>query len=396
MIPIGVRTENGLEPNKTIISPRSPVYLLDDLDSPMEFLASKTGETHFLNAYLEGHETWFVPVLKEYISYHVGVFGSTGSGKSWLARYVLTRLYRECGYSVLILDWSGTDYAPLFPGRSISISEIQLDIASIYSYLSSISFDFGGNNSLRDAFDEFLDEWHEEVAKTSSDPVQLYETMKSKISGKVDGIKRDDYRESARRAFRRVFRRLKPEALKPLMGRTAIEEILQRLGRDKTLVIDMGGVTSSSKLSFFLALSSELYRLMDMGEHVNTALVVDEAPQYAPWEPRGIQAETTEMIKNLAALGRKRGLNITLISQGIRGEIGINAAVRRNLNTYFIGRIHPLDASGEGGAAEWLEPYGVKAEQLLQLKPGRFYISGIMNPSPIPLLLTFSPGGWDV
>ncbi|GBC69323.1 hypothetical protein HRbin01_01021 [archaeon HR01] len=392
IIPIGVRAENGLEPNKTIIAPRSPVYLLDDLDNPMGLIASKTGGVHYLNAYLEGHENWHVPVLKEYITYHVGVFGSTGSGKSWLAKYVLSRLYHECGYRVLILDWSGTDYTPLFQEKTISIQEIQLDTSSIFSYLSDVTLNFGGNNSLRDAFEEFLEEWHDEVKKTGADPYQLYEKMKSKISSKLESIKREDYKEGARRAFRRAFKRLMPETLKPLMGNTSIEELLHRLDREKTLVIDMGGVTSSSKLSFFLALGSELYRLMDMGENINTALVVDEAPQYAPWEPRGIQVETTEMIKNLAALGRKRGLNLTLISQGIRGEIGINAAVRRNLNTYFIGRIHPLDASGEGGAAEWLEPYGVRAEQLLQLKPGRFYISGIMNPSPIPLLLTFNPG----
>jgi len=131
---------------------------------------------------------------------------------------------------------------------------------------------------------------------------------------------------------------------------------------------------------------------MEAGEEMNVALIVDEAPQYAPWEPRGIQAETSEMIKNLAALGRKRKLNLTLISQGIKGEIGINAAVRRNLNTHFFGRIHPLDAGGEGGASEWLSPYGIRPDQMLQLKPGRFYFSGAMNPSPIPLLITFKPG----
>jgi hypothetical protein len=95
------------------------------------------------------------------------------------------------------------------------------------------------------------------------------------------------------------------------------------------------------------------------------------------------------MIKNLAALGRKRMLNLTLIAQGIKGEIGINAAVRRNLNTHFFGRIHPLDAGGEGGASEWLSPYDITPDQLLQLKPGRFYFSGAMNVSPVPLLITY-------
>ena len=65
--------------------------------------------------------------------------------------------------------------------------------------------------------------------------------------------------------------------------------------------------------------------------------------------------------------------------------------MRRNLNTHFFGRIHPLDATGEGGASDWLSPYGVRTDQLLLLKPGHFYFSGAMNPSPIPLLITFEP-----
>jgi hypothetical protein len=55
--------------------------------------------------------------------------------------------------------------------------------------------------------------------------------------------------------------------------------------------------------------------------------------------------KVTEQIKNLATLGRKHKLNLTLIVQGIVGEIGINAVVRRNLHTNFYGRLHPLDAS---------------------------------------------------
>lgn len=392
IMPIGVMGANGIEPNKTIIAPRSTVYLLDDSDNPLELLVSAMEKPHYLSAYLEGHERWRIPVLHEFIPYHVGVFGSTGSGKSWLARYVLTKLYLECGFNVLILDWSGTDYAPHFQGKTISISDIQLDEASILAYLENITYRFGGNNNLKEAFDEFVEGWYAKVQDAGRKADQLYQLLKNRVWNNIEIIKRDDWKESAKRAYRRVFRKLSSTDLRPLMGDITIESILDRLRREKILVIDMSGVSSESKLGFFLSLGSEIYRLMDAGENVGIALIVDEAPQYAPWDPHGIQIDTSEMIKNLAALGRKRGLNLTLISQGIKGEIGINAAVRRNLNTYFIGRIHPLDASGEGGAAEWLTPYGIQPEGLLLLKPGRFYFSGIMNPSPIPLLLTFTPG----
>jgi DNA helicase HerA-like ATPase len=191
--------------------------------------------------------------------------------------------------------------------------------------------------------------------------------------------------------MRRVFRRIKPRDLIPIMGAATVEDVLSKLREAGVVVIDMGGVLAEAKLGFFLALAKHLYGLMESGVNLDIALVIDEAPQYAPWEPEGIQAESTEMIKNLAALGRKRRLSLTLIAQGVKGEIGVNAAVRRNLNTHFFGRIHPLDAGGEGGASEWLSPYGITADRLLLLKPGRFYFTGAMNPSPVPLLITYSP-----
>jgi hypothetical protein len=77
---------------------------------------------------------------------------------------------------------------------------------------------------------------------------------------------------------------------------------------------------------------------------------------------------------------------VVLLSQGMAGEIGINAAVRRNLNTLFIGQIHPLDMEEAG---KRLMPYGVRPEELLFLEPGKFYLTGKMNPSPTPLLISF-------
>ncbi|MEM3807946.1 MAG: DUF87 domain-containing protein, partial [Nitrososphaerota archaeon] len=353
VMPIGVKGENGFEPNKLIIAPRSPVYLFEDDDNPLDLLTVSIKEPEYLEAFLEGHEKWRIPVLKEYIPYHVGIFGSTGSGKSWLARYVLVEFYKRCGYDVLILDWSGTDYVPYFEGNVISITDIALDEESIFAYLQDLTYRFGDNTNVRDAFDEFIEEWPKKIQESGGSHERLYEMLKRRVELMVENIERKDWKDNARRACRRVFRKIKPEDLIPLMGTISIAELLKRLRRDHLLVIDMSGAMVESKLGFFLSLGAEIYREMDTGKNVNIAMIIDEAPQYAPWDAKGIQLQTSEMIKNLAALGRKRRFNLTLISQGIKGEIGINAAVRRNLNTYFIGRIHPLDASGEGGASEW-------------------------------------------
>lgn len=393
--PIGVITDDGIEPNRAIIQPRSPVYLLEDNDRPLEYIA-RGRDVVWSDAYIEGHPSWKVPFDRNFIPYHVGVYGSTGCGKSWFTRYILIPLYRRVGYKVLILDWSGSDYVPLLKeDEVVKLSEIALDEESIMSYFSNKTFNFSKNDSVRESFDEFIEGWHTKVkeAYLNSDNPQehLYKELKGHVENYVMSIEHRLSRAAAQRAFRRVFRRLKPSDLQPVMGILTIEELISELDRKGILAIDMGGALTEAKLGFFLSLSRYLYSLMEAGKNLETALIIDEAPQYAPWEARGIQAETCEMIKNLAALGRKRRLNLTLISQGIKGEIGINAAVRRNLNTHFFGRIHPLDASGEGGASEWLSPYGISASHLLQLKPGRFYFAGAMNPSPVPLLITYTP-----
>jgi len=399
--PIGLIGEKGLEPNLFIIQPRSPVYLLEDEDNPFSFMV-KEADVVWMDAYVEGHESWRVPVLKEFLSYHVGVYGSTGSGKSWFTRYVLVPLYLKADFRVLILDWSGTDYAPHYASSSnaevVEISKIALDEEAVLSYLNDKTSNFGGSSNVRDSFEIFVESWTEWVqkalnaAEAGEEPANLlHRQLKESVFESVRKIKRPDYQEAAERAARRAFRKLKPRDLRPIMGTLTIEDLMGRLKEKKVLIVDMGGTLAEAKLSFFLSLSNHLYDLMESGEDLNLSLIIDEAPQYAPWDARGIQNNTTEMIKNLAALGRKRKLNLTLISQGIRGEIGINASVRRNINTHFFGRIHPLDAGGEGGASEWLSPYDIKPDQLLQLKPGRFYFSGAMNPSPVPLLITYKP-----
>lgn len=399
--PIGVITNNGIEPNRKIIQPRSPVYLLEDNDNPFE-LISKGVDVLWSDAFLDRHEKWKIPINKAFIPYHVGVYGSTGSGKSWFTRYILIPLYLNAGYKVLILDWSGTDYAPYYRNSKdaevINITEVSLDEESVLSFFKEKTNNFAGNNSVEDAFDEFIVGWIEKVenaiknASENKRPSEvLYEELKKHIDNYVSQVD-NRWKNSYIRAKNRAFRRLKDTDLIPVMGTISIEDILKKFEEGKhTLVVDMSGLPTEAKLSFFITLGNYLYKLMETGKSMEIALVIDEAPQYAPWSPEGLQSDTTEMIKNLAALGRKRMLNLTLIAQGIKGDIGINASVRRNLNTHFFGRIHPLDAGGEGGASEWLSPYGITPDHMLQLNPGKFYFSGAMNLSPVPLLITYKP-----
>jgi hypothetical protein len=126
--------------------------------------------------------------------------------------------------------------------------------------------------------------------------------------------------------------------------------------------------------------------MMQEKQKLKVALVIDEGPQYCPFMPRQKETKTTEAISELCALGRSYELCVVLLSQGIAGEIGINAAVRRNLNTQFIGKIHPLDMDE---AKRLLAQGKIDDKSLTMLPEGDFYFIGKMNPSPVPLLIHF-------
>ena len=68
---------------------------------------------------------------------HVGVVRSTDSRKSFPTRHVIIPLMNEAGYSALVFDWHGCDYAP-FVGedRKIAISDVELDGAAVARYLA--------------------------------------------------------------------------------------------------------------------------------------------------------------------------------------------------------------------------------------------------------------------
>jgi hypothetical protein len=163
-------------------------------------------------------------------------------------------------------------------------------------------------------------------------------------------------------------------------------EIVEAIKQHGSVVVDLSTGSKQQKLSIFLSIAKHLCRLMERKERLNLAVVIDEGPQYCPFKPKGIETRTMEMISDLCALGRSYNLSVVLLSQGIAGEIGINAAIRRNLNTQFIGKINPLDFDE---AMKLLGRADIDPKYLTLMPVGDFYVTGKMNPSPIPLLIHF-------
>jgi hypothetical protein len=384
---IGEVKDGIIQQNKKILAPGSTVYLFEDRDDPMRYLAG-TAHKHSIG-YYEGHPNWRVPVNEAFIPYHIGVFASTGGGKSYLTRLQLVPLFLNAGFDVLVFDWKGRDYAPYFKKENvISISEIALDPETVVSYLCKKMGNFGyssqqARGAVRQALEDFIysESWR---GLTVSEFRKVFYTSILQALNPHNQTSGRAFEDQQR--FERGYRRLKDSDIQNILGTLTANDILQLVREREIIVIDMKKTGRDEKLSAFLTIARYLMDLMQNDEDLNLALVIDEGPQYCPFNPDGIQKETTDMIIDLCALGRSHKLCVCILSQGIAGEIGINAAVRRNLNTQFIGKIHPLDLNEAGN---WLSPFNIDPKFLLSLPPGHFYFMGNMNPSPIPLLITF-------
>ena len=376
---------SGIKQNKKIITPGCEVRIFDEGHDPMKLLSGNGNSSTM--AHYEGHPNWKVPVQTKFIPYHIGVFASTGGGKSYLARHQVIPLLEKGGYSVLILDWKGRDYAPYYPkDRVLNIAELAFDPDTVARYLVKKMGNFGyygSGGSVIQAVEEVVlfDRWR------GLSPDQFRQMLETSVTKEVNPNKVTSGKpKEEEQRFKRGLSRLKNEDIQNILGSKRPENLIREVREKNVVVVDMKRTGGDEKLAMFLTLANYLMEQMQNDEDLDIAVVIDEAPQYCPFKPDGIQNQTTEIIIDMCALGRTHRLCMCLLSQGIAGEIGINAAVRRNLNTQFVGKIHPLDMNE---AANWLAPYNIDQKFLLSLPPGHFYFMGSMNVSPIPLLVTF-------
>ena len=392
----------GLEQSKYVIAPSSDVEVFEESDNPMSYLETgPEGEKgrHTIG-YYKDTKPWKVPYNPEYIPYHIGVFGVTGSGKSFLARYQLIPVLSGSGIDVIVFDWKGSDYAPFYTNdQVVKLRDVFLDEDVVYSYLLSRMdyFGFTGERKYKNDAAEALEEVVSEGEWRDKSPSEMKHFLEAKVVAIIEEGQRDKsgalsvYGKMYIRKFRRGMKKLGDRDFENILGKKMPEDILKLVREKHVTIMDVSEGSKEEKLAIFLSFADYLKGLMEKKEKLKLALLVDEGPQYCPWEPTGIQSDTTEMITDLCALGRTYGLSVILLSQGIAGEIGINAAVRRNLNTQFIGKIHPLDMDEAGKLLSQLD---IDPKFLVTLGDGYFYFLGKMNPSPIPLLIHFDiPAG---
>ena len=389
---IGDVSTGTLKENKMLIAPSSDVEIYEENDNPMVHLGSTPNSI----GYYKDQPNWRVPINPQFTCYHIGVFASTGAGKSLLTRYQIIPFAQSAGYNVLIFDWKGSDYAPFF-SNTFKISDLGLDDDVVIEYLCSAMDYFGyysgsmiERNPIKAALETviYAGTWRElDTAE------KLRQHLLVKVKTEIEKEQLDHktgkisyWGRNYIRRFEKSLEKVTNKELENVMGKLGPAEIIEAVKQHDVVVIDVSSSGKSEKLSIFLSIAKHLCRLMENKERLNLAVVIDEGPQYCPYMPRGIGTKTTEMVSELCALGRSYNLAIILLSQGIAGEIGINAAIRRNLNTQFIGKLNPLDLDE---AIRLLGKVDINPKYLILMPVGDFYIAGKMNPSPIPLLIHF-------
>jgi len=390
---IGDVSEEVLEENKMLIAPGSEVEVFEDSDNPMTNLGSMSNSI----GYYKDHRSWKVPINHRFTCYHIGVFASTGAGKSLLTRYQIIPFVESGDYNVLIFDWKGSDYTPFYP-NTFEISDLGLDDDVVVEYMCTTMNYFGyyarsmiERNPIKNALETVVYEgsWREldspgKLRKHFLTNVVI-EIEEEEIDARTGQLSR--WGRNYIRKFERSLQKVSDDDFSNVMGKTSPAEIIEAVKKHGVVVIDVSAGGKGEKLSVFLSIAKHLCDLMERKEQLNLAVVIDEDPQYCPYLPKGIETRTTEIISEMCALGRSYNLAVILLSQGIAGEIGINAAIRRNLNTQFIGKLNPLDIEE---ATRLLGRSDIDPKYLIVMPVGDFYIAGKMNPSPIPLLIHFN------
>jgi hypothetical protein len=392
---LGDISSGKLKQNKTVVAPSSDVLLFEQEDNPMAHLGIPNGSV----GYYKEHPKWTVPMIARFIPYHIGVFAVTGAGKSLLTRYQILPFLRSANYDTIIIDWKGSDYAPYFE-KKFSMGDLALDDDNVVEYLCAAMDDFGyfsGSYAERNPIKAALEatiykgEWRnlrttEALRKHLEDSV-VDELTVENTNEDARGVKKlSSYGKRDIERFKRYLKKTSDQELRNITGTVKPDQITQTAKKEHSVVIDISAGGKDEKLSVFLTIAKHLRQMMQEKQKLGIALVIDEGPQYCPFMPKGKESRTNETISELCALGRSYDLCVVLLSQGIAGEIGINAAVRRNLNTQFIGKIDPLDMQE---AMKRLAQGKIEEKSLTLMPEGDFYFVGKMNPSPVPLLIHF-------
>lgn len=373
--------------------PGSHVYLITDdagklLHNILRYLI-KIPRPLIVGAHKYTH-TFDIPLNHNFLPYHIGIFGATGTGKSCLAIALSQEIVRNTDFAVIIFDHSGKDYVPFYKEISerlnkkvvVDASEIEIGINEICAVIASMMrvkeewLDipvYKTKKSLKKPYSQYTDD---KVCDIFEDAIQQLDAFGIRKSTINKLFVRFDYyiRSTTKKSiFAGLFKREKPPKTIVDMARELKKDnlpVVMDLSLESEIEIKQGIVGSVID-----AIWDEIAQIIPENREYksNIVLVIDEVQNYAPVM---VYPVSRRPIEKIAREGRKWNLGLIAISQRLKGSLSTD--VRANLNTLFFSK---LTQEGDIEEVRQTAYMGwISTDVLSQLETREFFVSGLLNP----------------
>ncbi|MCJ7443646.1 MAG: ATP-binding protein [Methanotrichaceae archaeon] len=366
---MGVGGNGRLHLPTTPVRPGDPVFLADDKLIKTALGLSK-GELYI--GQLRGYNICVELDANTLVQKHCSVLAKTGSGKSYTAAVILEELL-EKDVALLIIDPHGEYISMKEPNREGDFAKFNLKPRG-YDVVVYTPTDMATNLRADRPFRFYgLNLSARELAKMippengSGQIGLLYETI-SALSAEIDPYSLEDIIDQVVRSNSKVKWNLVGhlESLLELglysSSETPLDELL-RPGRAS--VMDMTGIIPELQAMIVAKLLTEIFEARKRQLISPGMLVIEEAHNYIPERGTG-NAASTNIIRTIAAEGRKFGLGLMVISQR---PARVDKNVLSQCNTQIIMRVtNPNDLKA---LSKGLEGMTIELEEEIKsLPPG--------------------------
>ncbi len=323
---------------------------------------------------------------------HLAILAQTGAGKSYTAGVLIEELYRR-GASMVIID-AHADYVrmmtdengnviiprftvfrnPLSTGRysDVEAEDLTLSLGELDADDVAEIFGIGANASrqrglLRVALDEI---------KAGKGGIVSFDDLYEKIKGWAEGEKLPSkYKdEDAVNVLRKLDIARRKGLSKLFTGAsTPLDKIVKKM---YVSIIDLSGLKNEIQDIITRAILSRIYDKNTTSEDIEPVfLVIEEAHNFVP---NGKKTKSSEIIKKIAAEGRKFGVFLIIITQRPQK---IDPDVLSQANSYIILKLtNSTDIKAVSKAAESLS--ADLSSLLPNLNPGEAVIVGPVIKTP--------------
>ncbi|WP_297522164.1 ATP-binding protein [Thermococcus sp.] len=433
---LGALRKNGLSDVRYPPEPGDRVYMISDLEGYEEkIFGIKPHESGYIwYGNILGYKNLALPLNVENITMHIGIFGITGSGKSYGVGYLLELLSRipyktrknieYLALPTIIIDANGdyldyheyfsqkeefgrfhTVYRMIFKNASYRarkwpFKEITIDL-DIFSPRELAEFIIAYKTAGKELTELQVAGLELALKELGYSPTELFTEHFNEIEFKLEELstgRNAPIHFSTKKAIISAITKFKNDVIdnhelvvkNPSIDAKFIDEITRK---PSLVIFDFSaegapGVSALEKQLVIAYLSRILYKTFTdykiNGDDRYLLFIIEECQNYIPNTSNyPVHATLTkDYLSLIATQGRKFGICLGLISQR---PAFVDPVVVSMLNTYIIHRVSPDDASYirkiSGGLPKSIE------SKLTTLERGKAIIMGQMNPLGYPVLV---------